>query len=140
MLLSSRIYQKYKDPNFPRPPRLWFLAGNPSLLDDMFHFVHYVHVNFSNLHIYSLISHYNFQIQNIFIPDESDPHGNWLKCKQNIGNCNPGQIEVLEGILLPYEYNDFLVVLAYEMWGHRWALRVEHILQELLSQWPHDEN
>ncbi|PSR98279.1 Pectin acetylesterase [Actinidia chinensis var. chinensis] len=41
---------------------------------------------------------YDFwQIQNIFIPDESDPHGNWLKCKRNIGNCNPGQIEVLEG-------------------------------------------
>ncbi|KAL6987615.1 [Wnt protein] O-palmitoleoyl-L-serine hydrolase [Sarracenia purpurea var. burkii] len=29
--------------------------------------------------------------------DVSDPHGNWLKCLLNIGNCNRSQIEVLEG-------------------------------------------
>ncbi|KAF8396771.1 hypothetical protein HHK36_018403 [Tetracentron sinense] len=41
---------------------------------------------------------YDFwQIQNILAPDASDPQGNWLKCKKNIHNCNPSQIEILQG-------------------------------------------
>ncbi|XP_009617766.1 pectin acetylesterase 5-like [Nicotiana tomentosiformis] len=40
---------------------------------------------------------YDFwQIQNILIPDSSDPHGSWLRCKLNITNCNSKQLEVLE--------------------------------------------
>ncbi|OVA06262.1 Pectinacetylesterase [Macleaya cordata] len=41
---------------------------------------------------------YDFwQIQHILAPDESDPDNNWRKCKLNIKNCNPRQIEILEG-------------------------------------------
>ncbi|KAI7997710.1 Pectin acetylesterase 5 [Camellia lanceoleosa] len=41
---------------------------------------------------------YDFwQIKHIFVPDESDPHGSWFKCKLNIDNCNPSQMEVLHG-------------------------------------------
>ncbi|THF94384.1 hypothetical protein TEA_021361 [Camellia sinensis var. sinensis] len=29
--------------------------------------------------------------------NESDPHGSWFKCKLNIDNCNPSQMEVLHG-------------------------------------------
>ncbi|CAK9184204.1 unnamed protein product [Ilex paraguariensis] len=36
-------------------------------------------------------------IRNILVPDASDPHGSWFKCKLNIHNCNPSQIEVLQG-------------------------------------------
>ncbi|XP_042511541.1 pectin acetylesterase 5-like [Macadamia integrifolia] len=38
-----------------------------------------------------------WQIQNILVPDLSDPHHDWLKCKLNIYNCNRRQIEVLQG-------------------------------------------
>ncbi|KAM5560112.1 pectin acetylesterase 5-like [Rosa sericea] len=41
---------------------------------------------------------YDFwQIQHILIPEASDPHGYWKKCKLNIYNCNPSQIEILQG-------------------------------------------
>ncbi|KAL2485226.1 Pectin acetylesterase 5 [Abeliophyllum distichum] len=41
---------------------------------------------------------YDFwQIRNILIPDASDPHGSWHRCKLNIYNCNPNQLEVLQG-------------------------------------------
>ncbi|XAR68949.1 hypothetical protein NMG60_11000373 [Bertholletia excelsa] len=38
-----------------------------------------------------------WQIRNIFVPDVSDPHGDWFKCKMNIHYCSPDQIKVLEG-------------------------------------------
>ncbi|CAL2268034.1 unnamed protein product [Prunus armeniaca] len=41
---------------------------------------------------------YDFwQIQHILIPEASDPHGYWQKCKLNIHNCNPSQLEILQG-------------------------------------------
>ncbi|KAL2509521.1 Pectin acetylesterase 5 [Forsythia ovata] len=41
---------------------------------------------------------YDFwQIRNILIPDAADPHGSWHQCKLNIYNCNPNQLEVLQG-------------------------------------------
>ncbi|KAL5740605.1 hypothetical protein ACOSQ2_029785 [Xanthoceras sorbifolium] len=41
---------------------------------------------------------YDFwQIRNILVPDASDHHGNWRPCKLNIHNCNPDQIEILQG-------------------------------------------
>ncbi|BBH06117.1 Pectinacetylesterase family protein [Prunus dulcis] len=41
---------------------------------------------------------YDFwQIQHILIPEASDPHGYWQKCKLNIYNCNPSQLEILQG-------------------------------------------
>ncbi|KAF4365152.1 hypothetical protein F8388_011082 [Cannabis sativa] len=38
-----------------------------------------------------------WQIQNVLIPDTSDPHGYWQKCRQSILKCNPRQIEILHG-------------------------------------------
>ncbi|KAG9445132.1 hypothetical protein H6P81_016472 [Aristolochia fimbriata] len=41
---------------------------------------------------------YDFwQIQNILVPSNSDPYGKWLRCKQNIQNCDSDQIERLQG-------------------------------------------
>ncbi|XP_068642214.1 pectin acetylesterase 5-like isoform X2 [Aristolochia californica] len=41
---------------------------------------------------------YDFwQIQNILVPDNSDPYSKWRKCKLNIQNCDPDQIERLQG-------------------------------------------
>ncbi|XP_077239078.1 pectin acetylesterase 5-like isoform X2 [Tasmannia lanceolata] len=41
---------------------------------------------------------YDFwQIQNVLAPSSSDPHHYWLKCKLNIQNCDPSQIEILQG-------------------------------------------
>ncbi|KAL6138723.1 hypothetical protein ACLB2K_064002 [Fragaria x ananassa] len=41
---------------------------------------------------------YDFwQIQHILIPEASDPYGYWKRCKLNIHNCNPSQIEILQG-------------------------------------------
>ncbi|PON76130.1 Pectinacetylesterase/NOTUM [Trema orientale] len=41
---------------------------------------------------------YDFwQIQHILIPDSSDPRGYWQKCRRNIHNCSPSQIEILHG-------------------------------------------
>ncbi|KAL4188871.1 hypothetical protein AMTRI_Chr08g162640 [Amborella trichopoda] len=36
-----------------------------------------------------------WQIQNILAPDDADPHNDWLKCKQDIYNCNLDQLKVL---------------------------------------------
>ncbi|KAG8374327.1 hypothetical protein BUALT_Bualt11G0120100 [Buddleja alternifolia] len=39
---------------------------------------------------------YDFwQIANILVPDVSDPHDSWLRCKLNIFNCDSSQLEVL---------------------------------------------
>ncbi|KAK6126158.1 hypothetical protein DH2020_040136 [Rehmannia glutinosa] len=41
---------------------------------------------------------YDFwQIANILVPDSSDPHGSWLRCKLNIFKCDSNQLEVLHG-------------------------------------------
>ncbi|KAK6290450.1 hypothetical protein POUND7_001991 [Theobroma cacao] len=41
---------------------------------------------------------YDFwQIQHILVPDASDPHGYWSRCRLNIQNCNSSQIETLQG-------------------------------------------
>ncbi|XP_059647036.1 pectin acetylesterase 5-like [Cornus florida] len=41
---------------------------------------------------------YDFwQIQHILVPDASDLHHSWFKCRLNIRDCNPSQIEVLQG-------------------------------------------
>ncbi|XP_047330527.1 pectin acetylesterase 5-like [Impatiens glandulifera] len=41
---------------------------------------------------------YDFwQIQHIFVPDNSDPRGEWFRCKRNILQCNSEQLEVLHG-------------------------------------------
>ncbi|GER43520.1 pectinacetylesterase family protein [Striga asiatica] len=37
------------------------------------------------------------KIANILVPDSSDPNGSWLRCKLNIFNCDPKQLEVLHG-------------------------------------------
>lgn len=39
----------------------------------------------------------SFQIENIYVPKSSDPHGSWRKCRLNIFNCNSNQLEVLHG-------------------------------------------
>ncbi|KAG9159173.1 hypothetical protein Leryth_018164 [Lithospermum erythrorhizon] len=41
-----------------------------------------------------------WQIQNVLIPDSSDPERSWLRCKQNIYNCNPNQLEILHGFFV----------------------------------------
>ncbi|KAF5176518.1 Pectin acetylesterase, partial [Thalictrum thalictroides] len=54
---------------------------------------------------------YDFwQIQHILAPDASDPYQNWQKCKRNIKNCNPHQLEVLQGFRdsLLSELSEFL--------------------------------
>ncbi|KAL4605086.1 hypothetical protein ACB092_09G003300 [Castanea dentata] len=38
-----------------------------------------------------------WQIQNILIPDASDPHGNWQNCRLSIRSCNSSQIGILQG-------------------------------------------
>ncbi|XP_073135609.1 pectin acetylesterase 5-like [Henckelia pumila] len=41
---------------------------------------------------------YDFwQATNILVPDAADPHGRWFRCKLNIFNCDPSQIDVLHG-------------------------------------------
>ncbi|OAY41310.1 pectin acetylesterase 5 isoform X1 [Manihot esculenta] len=41
---------------------------------------------------------YDFwQIHHILVPDGSDVHGHWQKCRMNLQYCNPGQIEILHG-------------------------------------------
>lgn len=41
---------------------------------------------------------YDFwQIRNILVPDESDPQKSWIRCKLNIFNCSPRQLQILEG-------------------------------------------
>ncbi|KAI5682364.1 hypothetical protein M9H77_03592 [Catharanthus roseus] len=41
---------------------------------------------------------YDFwQIQNILVPNTSDPKKMWLRCKLNIFSCSPWQLEILEG-------------------------------------------
>ncbi|XWS59808.1 hypothetical protein CRYUN_Cryun08bG0153600 [Craigia yunnanensis] len=41
---------------------------------------------------------YDFwQIQHILVPDASDPHSYWRKCRLNIQKCNSSQIETLQG-------------------------------------------
>ncbi|XP_021289077.1 pectin acetylesterase 5-like isoform X2 [Herrania umbratica] len=41
---------------------------------------------------------YDFwQIQHILVPDASDPHGYWSRCRLNIQKCNSSQIETLQG-------------------------------------------
>ncbi|GMY14549.1 pectin acetylesterase 5-like [Fagus crenata] len=41
---------------------------------------------------------YDFwQIQNVLIPVASDPHGYWRNCRQSIHNCNPSQLDILQG-------------------------------------------
>ncbi|XP_021886820.1 pectin acetylesterase 5-like isoform X2 [Carica papaya] len=55
---------------------------------------------------------YDFwQIQNILVPDVSDPHHYWVKCRLNIQNCNHGQMEVLQGFRssLLKAVNEFLL-------------------------------
>lgn len=52
---------------------------------------------------------YDFwQIQHIFVPEASDPHGTWSKCRLNIRNCDQDQIKVLEG------YRDSLLNILRE--------------------------
>ncbi|KAE8099400.1 hypothetical protein FH972_017385 [Carpinus fangiana] len=41
---------------------------------------------------------YDFwQIQNILVPEASDPHHSWQNCRLNIDKCNPSQIATLQG-------------------------------------------
>ncbi|GAB2272520.1 hypothetical protein Dimus_007343 [Dionaea muscipula] len=48
--------------------------------------------------IFLVNSAYDFwQIQNILVPDGSDPLGNWFKCKRNIHDCKPSEMEILQG-------------------------------------------
>ncbi|KAF2303129.1 hypothetical protein GH714_014036 [Hevea brasiliensis] len=37
-----------------------------------------------------------WQIQHILVPDGSDVHGHWQKCRMNLQYCNPSQIEKLQ--------------------------------------------
>ncbi|XVE61874.1 hypothetical protein DITRI_Ditri06bG0074200 [Diplodiscus trichospermus] len=37
------------------------------------------------------------KIRHILVPDASDPHGYWTKCRLNIQKCNSSQIETLQG-------------------------------------------
>ncbi|GMH23088.1 hypothetical protein Nepgr_024931 [Nepenthes gracilis] len=39
----------------------------------------------------------SWQILNVLAPAASDPHGNWLRCKNNIHNCNPSEMVILQG-------------------------------------------
>ncbi|ONK67761.1 uncharacterized protein A4U43_C05F3500 [Asparagus officinalis] len=48
--------------------------------------------------LFILNSAYDYwQIQNVLVPEDSDPRGHWLRCKKNIHNCHPNQIEILQG-------------------------------------------
>lgn len=38
----------------------------------------------------------SWQIQNVLVPDASDPHGDWQKCKMNMHNCNTRQLDRLQ--------------------------------------------
>ncbi|KAF3795951.1 Pectin acetylesterase 8 [Nymphaea thermarum] len=39
----------------------------------------------------------SWQIKNILAPGVADPHGYWHSCKLDIKNCNPSQIETMQG-------------------------------------------
>lgn len=127
VFLSSRIYWKHKDVDFPCPPSLWFLAGNPSSRWP---------VPFFNLGFLIFLASFClscrphiFQIQHIFVPDSSDPRGSWLSCKLNINNCSPSQIEVLEGIML-YEFCAIfcIIFLLYFAAIHDWKYHIQVIV------------
>ncbi|VVA22629.1 PREDICTED: pectin acetylesterase [Prunus dulcis] len=48
--------------------------------------------------VFLLHSAYDFwQIQNILIPEGSDPYHYWQKCRLDIHNCNATQVEILKG-------------------------------------------
>ncbi|XP_020252710.1 pectin acetylesterase 5-like [Asparagus officinalis] len=48
--------------------------------------------------LFVLNTAYDFwQLENVLAPEESDPQGHWLKCKKRIQDCDPNQIEVLQG-------------------------------------------
>lgn len=39
----------------------------------------------------------SWQIQNILVPDQADPHGRWHSCKLDINNCSPDQLSTMQG-------------------------------------------
>lgn len=51
-----------------------------------------------NTPLFILNPAYDFwQIQNVLVPPESDPGGQWWRCKMNIHHCNSNQIKTLQG-------------------------------------------
>ncbi|KAM1225534.1 hypothetical protein ACFX13_044986 [Malus domestica] len=43
-----------------------------------------------------------WQIQNILAPDVADPEGAWKKCKLNIKNCSPSQLQTMQEFRLQF--------------------------------------
>lgn len=94
VLFSWRIFEVHKDSSFPCQPCLWFLAGK------LFFCIisHSSFYSFYNKQKHSVRRNFHlFQIRNILIPDESDPQKSWIRCKLNIFNCSPRQLQILEG-------------------------------------------
>ncbi|CAI9098224.1 OLC1v1034834C1 [Oldenlandia corymbosa var. corymbosa] len=58
-----------------------------------------------------------WQIHNILIPDKSDPKRRWLRCKLNTFNCDPAQLEVLQGDehLISVNSSTICVCLIFEI-------------------------
>lgn len=96
---------------------------------------HFSLFEFSLLHFPYPVGHMNFQIKNIFVPDSSDPRGNWFNCKLNIHNCSPSQIEVLSGITLYEFWALFLSRLAYFAAIPDWKYHTQVIVIHCWSYW-----